>query len=80
MVVKTLNPILNHFLVPKHEILPKNEADALIKKFGVSIEQLPQILLTDPIIEELEAKKGDVIKITRKSYTAGEAVYFRIVA
>lgn len=79
MVVKTVNPILNHFLVPKHEVLPKHEADALIKKFGVSIDQLPQILSSDPIVEELEAKKGDVIKITRKSYTAGEAVYFRIV-
>jgi len=78
-MVSKPDPVIIHFFVPKHEILAKQEAEQLMKKFGVNSEQLPQILSTDPIAEGLEAKKGDIIKVTRKSLTAGETTYYRIV-
>lgn len=75
----TLKNIREHFLVPKHEIVPSEKVDEVLSKYGCTVDSLPKILPTDPIVEEINAIKGDVIKITRNSSTAGEAVYFRTV-
>lgn len=75
-----LKKISEHFLVPKHEVVPKERVQEVLQKYGTSIEKLPKILSDDPAIEETGGKPGDIIKITRKSITAGRAVYFRVVA
>ncbi len=69
---------MNHLLVPIHEIVGEEEAERIIKKYGKK-ENFPNILLLDPVIEELEAKKGDLIRITRETPTAGKTVYYRVV-
>jgi len=66
-------------LVPKHEILTKEEEEELLKKYKITKKQLPKILSTDPAVKAIGAKKGDIIKITRKSQTAGETYYYRVV-
>ena len=72
--------ILNHEYVPKHEILSEKEVEKLLKRYKLESKmQLPKILSTDPVVKAIGAKKGDVLKITRKSMTAGEAVYYRVV-
>ena len=71
--------ITKHRLVPKHELLNEKEKEELLKRYGVTIRQLPRILASDPAIQKLNAKIGDIIKITRKSPTAGEATYYRVV-
>ncbi len=71
--------IAEHFLVPKHEIVPKDLETTVLEKFGVKRDQLPKILSTDPAVEEIGAEEGEIIKITRASITAGKSVYFRIV-
>ncbi len=71
--------ILNHELVPKHEVLSEDEVKELLKSLKITKEQLPKILSKDPVIKILGAKPGDVVKITRKSPTAGESVYYRVV-
>ena len=71
--------ISKHELVPKHEILNDAHKAELLKNYGIVLRQLPRILETDPMVMHLNAKVGDVIKITRKSATAGEAEYYRIV-
>jgi DNA-directed RNA polymerase subunit H len=71
--------ILNHKLVPKHEIMTKKDVKKLLEEEGLSKNQLPRILKSDPVVKAIDAKKGDVLKITRNSITAGEAVYYRIV-
>lgn len=73
------NVILDHMLVPKHEILSKKEADKFLKDNGLTESQIPRILKKDPVIKAIKAKKGDIIRITRNSATAGESVYYRIV-
>lgn len=70
---------IEHDLVPKHEILTEEEAQAILSEFGITTEQIPKILEHDPVIKSIEAKKGQIIKILRKSHTAGETVYYRIV-
>ncbi|MFH1364715.1 MAG: DNA-directed RNA polymerase subunit H [Candidatus Aenigmatarchaeota archaeon] len=71
--------ILNHDLVPKYEILDKKQKELVLQKFDISIKQLPTIFSSDPIIKLINAKVGDVVKIRRKSLTAGESIYYRTV-
>lgn len=66
-------------MVPKHEILSKKESEELLKKYGVTPEFLPKISENDPVVQVIKAKKGDILKIIRRSPTAGESVYFRLV-
>lgn len=69
----------DHVLVPKHEILKEEEVEELLRLLRVSKEQLPKIKASDPIIKEIGAKPGDVVKITRKSLTAGVSIFYRLV-
>jgi len=71
--------ILDHELVPKHEVLPPDEATKVLKELGVKPEQLPWIRATDPVARAIGAKPGDIIKIYRKSPTSGETIAYRYV-
>jgi DNA-directed RNA polymerase subunit H len=71
--------ITKHELVPKHAIINEKEREELLNKYGITLRQLPRILDTDPIVKILNGKQGDVVKIIRKSSTAGESVYYRVV-
>ena len=69
----------DHIYVPKHEIIPKSDAEDVLKKYNCKPTELPLIFVTDPAILGLGVKPGDMIKITRKSGTAGESTYYRYV-
>ena len=71
--------ILKHKLVPHHEVLSQEEVEKLLKAYNIKKEQLPRILLTDPVAKAIGAKEGDVIKIIRKSPTAGISIAYRLV-
>jgi DNA-directed RNA polymerase subunit H len=71
--------ILEHELVPKHEVLSKSEKEGLFDKFKITKDNLPKILSSDPVVKAINAKTGDVLKITRKSDTTGESLYYRLV-
>ncbi|MEM2636802.1 MAG: DNA-directed RNA polymerase subunit H [Candidatus Korarchaeota archaeon] len=66
-------------LVPKFEILSDEEKQKLLEKYRCTLEQLPKILVTDPIVRYLNAKPGDVIKFIRESPVAGKSLYYRVV-
>ncbi len=74
-----MKSIFEHNLVPEHVLLSDEEKKALLKKYRIKISQLPRIFTTDPAVKELGAKKGDVIKILRKSEVAGTVEYYRVV-
>ncbi len=69
--------IKEHVLMPEHSKLNDKEKKDLFEKYGVSLKELPKILITDPAIQKLTPKQGDIIKITRQSPTAGETVFYR---
>ncbi|MET1101516.1 MAG: DNA-directed RNA polymerase subunit H [Pyrodictiaceae archaeon] len=71
--------ILEHELVPRHELVPPEEAIKIIKELGVRPEQLPWIRASDPIARLIGAKPGDLVRIYRKSPTAGEIIVYRYV-
>ena len=68
-----------HVLSPTHEKLTADEVEQLLKNYNVEYAKLPKISITDPAIDNLDAKFGDVVKITRKSPTSGTTVYYRMV-
>ncbi|MFH0949205.1 MAG: DNA-directed RNA polymerase subunit H [Candidatus Aenigmatarchaeota archaeon] len=71
--------IFQNELVPKHELLNDDEKAKLLEDYKITIRQLPRIKEDDPAIAALNTKKDDVIKITRKSPSAGAYIYYRAV-
>jgi len=71
--------VFRHQLVPKHEIVPKREAEELLERLHIKAHQLPYLRADDPAARQIGAKPWDVVKITRRSPTAGEVVVYRYV-
>jgi len=70
--------IMEHHMVPKHSVLTKEAKKALLARYKVTDEQLPRILLADPVAKYLGLKRGQVLEIARKSETAGRYTTYRI--
>ena len=71
--------MIDNDLVPVHELLSEEEANAVLAKYGASIEELPRITKTDPGIAHLEAVEGQVVKIIRANPVIGKTVHYRAV-
>jgi DNA-directed RNA polymerase subunit H len=71
--------VARHFLVPKHSKLSEREKQEILKRYNISLGELPMILKSDAAIAGLGVKPGDVIKIKRISPTAGESIFYRVV-
>ena len=71
--------VLEHQLVPDHVILSEEEVDEVLKRYSITRGQLPKIKTSDVVVKQIEAKPGDVLKIVRKSLTAGTAIAYRLV-
>jgi len=65
--------------VPEHIIINEEEKKEVLEKFKIKPKNLPKILTTDPVVKALNAKEGDILKIIRKSKTAGTSTYYRVV-
>eukprot|EP01064_Diplonema_japonicum_P017573 TRINITY_DN2573_c0_g1_i1.p1 TRINITY_DN2573_c0_g1~~TRINITY_DN2573_c0_g1_i1.p1 ORF type:complete len:246 (+),score=68.00 TRINITY_DN2573_c0_g1_i1:52-789(+) len=71
--------VRRHELVPKHEPLSSKSKRALLQSMKIKEGQLPRIQLADPLARHFGLRKGNVVKITRPSETAGEYVTYRLV-
>jgi DNA-directed RNA polymerase subunit H len=71
--------IFEHALVPRHEILTEKEQNQLLAQYKVQPYQMPQIKSTDPAVKAIGAKPGNILRIIRKSSTAGEHIAYRYV-
>jgi DNA-directed RNA polymerase subunit H len=71
--------IFEHQLVPVHQILEEEEKREILTKYRVQPYQLPQVISSDPAVKAIGAKPGDVLRIIRKSPTAGEHIAYRYV-
>ena len=71
--------IFEHGLVPLHEILTQKEQAQLLAKYKLKPYQMPQIKSTDPAVKAIGAIPSDILRIIRKSSTAGEHVAYRYV-
>lgn len=75
---RTVFNVLNHNMVPHHEVVPEEERAAVFARFGAKEDQFPKILASDPGARACSARPGDVIRVVRDSPTAGEAVAYRL--
>ena len=66
-----------HILIPKHSKLSEKDKKKLFERYNVGYKELPKILKTDSAIAHLDVKSGDIIKIERKSPTAGKSIFYR---
>ncbi|MDE1767869.1 MAG: DNA-directed RNA polymerase subunit H [Candidatus Micrarchaeota archaeon] len=57
----------------------EKEVSELLKRLGIELENLPRILDTDPQAVKLEAKAGQVIRISRKDGKIDNDYYRRVV-
>ncbi len=77
--------VMSHQLVPTHLLLNEKEEAEVLGRYKTTKDALPKIRRTDPCVQSLEAKAGEevrrgrIIKITRKSETAGIYTTYRIV-
>ena len=77
--------VMSHQLVPTHVLLSDKEELEVLSKYKTTRDALPKIKRTDPCVQSLEAKAGEeirrgrIIKIIRKSETAGIYITYRIV-
>ncbi len=71
--------VTKHHLVPKHIKVSDREKQEILKKYNITTKELPKILVNDPAITNLDIKVDDVVKITRKSTTGGEFIFYRCV-
>ena len=71
---------IQHVLIPKHEKISEKEKEELLERYNLTSREFPKIPLADAAIQHLEIKVGDIIKITRKSPTAGEVIFYRGVS
>jgi len=65
--------------VPEHTNKREDETKALLASYNITTDQLPKIYHDDPAVKAIDAKVDDVIRIIRKSHTAGKAESYRLV-
>ncbi|MDP6293910.1 MAG: DNA-directed RNA polymerase subunit RpoH/Rpb5 C-terminal domain-containing protein [Candidatus Woesearchaeota archaeon] len=71
--------LTKHAIVPKHTKVSDKEKQDLLDTYGITLRELPRILIKDPGLGKLDVKEGDVVKVARTSPTAGESFFFRRV-
>ncbi|MGC9435396.1 MAG: DNA-directed RNA polymerase subunit H [Methanomicrobiales archaeon] len=77
--MNTTFEVLEHVMVPNHQVMSESEVEDLFAEYQISYEHLPKIYHDDPAVQAVAAEIGAVIRITRHSQTAGIAEYYRLV-
>ncbi len=71
--------VFKHELVPRHILLKSAEAKEVLERYHIKPFQIPYIKSTDPAVRAIGAKPGDIVKVVRRSATAGESDFYRYV-
>lgn len=71
--------LIDHVLVPKHEIVPEEEASKFLETHNAKKRNMSRILTTDPVAKYYNMKPGQLVRIIRPSEKAGFGISYRIV-
>ena len=73
------NNLLEHNLVPKHEVIRnKTDINKILEDCNANISQLPIILKNDIISKLIRLSPGDLCKITRNNEKCGINYFYRV--
>ena len=70
--------VSKHIYVPKHSILGKSDANAIIESYNTKIENMPKIYREDPMAKYIGARPGDLVKIKGYIETSGFIDKYRL--
>jgi DNA-directed RNA polymerase subunit H len=79
VVMVTKSAVKDHELVPEHVLLSPEEGEAVLRTYGIGAPQLPKIHVNDPVAKEIGAKVGEIIRVVRRSPTAKQSIFYRLV-
>ena len=71
--------LIEHVLVPKHELLAENEYEDFFEKYHCKKRNIPKLYTTDPVAKYYNMKPGNICRILRPSEKSGYVVSYRIV-
>ena len=71
--------IFDHDFVSKHELLSAEEREQILTEYKMEPYQLPRIRASDPAVIAVGGIPGDMVKVIRKSPTAGKYIAYRYV-
>ena len=76
-VQKMPKQAIQHVLIPKHKKVSDKEKKDILDKYKITVNELPSISKKDPALAGMDVEAGDVIRIERRSPTAGDTVFYR---
>lgn len=71
--------VTEHERVPPHSAVDADELAAVLTRYKCKASALPRLLSTDPVVRYYGWPRGTVVKVVRRSETAGAAVVYRVV-
>lgn len=79
VIMATKFAVRDHELVPEHVLLSAEEGARVLEIYGIKAPKLPKIHINDPVAKEIGAKVGEIIKVIRRSPTAKQSIFYRLV-
>lgn len=71
--------LVDNELIPKHEVLEKEEVEKFYKIYHLKKRMMPKIFTNDPVARYYNMKPNDIVRITRPSETSGDIIFYRLV-
>lgn len=71
--------LVEHILVPKHELLTEEEAVVFYEKYNCKKRNMPKLLSTDPVAKYYNMSPGNICRIIRPSEKSGYVASYRLV-
>jgi DNA-directed RNA polymerase subunit H (RpoH/RPB5) len=70
--------ILKHVTVPPHRIMSKDETDALLKRYTMTLKDSPEISRFDPVAQIIGLRPGSMCEMIRSSKASIKSLYYRV--
>ena len=76
---KLQSDITEHMLVPKHEVLTKEEGENVLESYRARKRDMPLIRTNEDVAKYYNMKPGEITRIYRPSPLTCESIAYRLV-